>query len=435
MEANNTTSQENTVITDLEKMEFRIAKITLYVLILILSCVGNSLVAVVVVGARDMRTPSNFLILSLALCDFITPALSIPFDLALEESEYIWPFGKTLCKVLWPLQTAFSTSSSLNLALISLERYKTLSNPFGRRMSNRHVLVFVLTIHATSISLCIPYFVVLNYNDFESSCDEIWPNVGYRKAYTILLFLFGYFLPLMTMSMAYMLIYRSLRSNLIRLTSSSNCDQQRPRNVSKAPERSNVSKDSMEHRRREQNIHLAKMFIIVVVVFAISMFPNQILWLWVDFGDGGENKSFNYISVGCRLCTYANSVLNPFIYALKSKEFRSGFARIGRASTLPLRKISSETRKFARKMSRSVSDNQRPVSVPAQCFAGSTSPVKIRSVHRLDGKERKTHQVEVGKCQAVEADGMKITKDISFEEIFRSPNLHIILEELRETDC
>ena len=37
---------------------------------------------------------------------------------------------------------------------------------------------------------------------------------------------------------------------------------------------------------KEQNAHLAKMFVIVVVVFAISMLPNQILWLWVDFENG-----------------------------------------------------------------------------------------------------------------------------------------------------
>ena len=413
-------------------MEFRVAKITLYVLILILSCVGNTLVAVVIVGAKDMRTAPNFLILSLALCDFITPVLSIPFDLALEESEYIWPFGAKMCKLLWPFQTAFSTSSSLTLAVISLERFKTLSKPFARRITKLHVLLFVLTIHCLSTSLCIPYFLVLNYNDLESSCDERWPDVGYRQAYTIALFFCEYALPLTTMSMAYMLIYRSLRSNLLRLISRDS-DQRRPRNISKASEASTVSKDSMEHKRKEQNIRLAKMFIIVVVVFAISMFPNQVLWLWVDFGNGGENKYFRYISVGCRLCTYANSVLNPFIYALKSKEFRSGFARIGRASMQPLRKISNESRKFVRKYSRSVS-NQRPISVPAQSVRHSIPPVQICSVSTWDGNKKEIHAVEVGKCLDIKED-MEIIKGISFQQTLINPSLHTLLEGLGETEC
>ena len=97
-----------------ETIDFKIAKITFYAAIFILSCVGNSFVAIVIVGAKDMRTPSNFLILNLALCDFVTPALGIPFDLALEESNYIWPFGRGFCKVLWPFETAISVSSSLS---------------------------------------------------------------------------------------------------------------------------------------------------------------------------------------------------------------------------------------------------------------------------------------------------------------------------------
>ena len=112
--------------TNLERSEFRTAKITLYCLIWILSCIGNSLVIIVIIGARDMRTPSNLLILNLALCDFITPALAIPFDFALEEKNYIWPFGPAMCKVLWPFQTASSTSSSLTLATVSVDRFRTL---------------------------------------------------------------------------------------------------------------------------------------------------------------------------------------------------------------------------------------------------------------------------------------------------------------------
>ena len=416
-------------------MEFRIAKITLYVVILILGCVGNGLVAVVIIGAKYMRSPPNCLILNLALCDFITPALSIPFDLALEESEYVWPFGKVMCKVLWPLQTAFSTSSSITLAVISLERFKTLSKPFARRIGGYHVLLSVLAIHSLSISVCIPYFIVLNYNKPASSCDESWPDVGYRKAYTIVLFLFGYSIPLLIMSMAYLFIYRSLRSNLLRLTSQ-DFSEGRPRNISKAFQESTLGRDSMEHKRKEQNIRLAKMFIIVVVVFAISMFPNQVLWFWVDFENGGDNAYFHYISAVCRICTYANSVLNPFIYALKSKEFRSGFARIGRTTVMqPMRKISSGTRKLARKMSRSTSDNQRPLSAPVQSRpCNDSASVPICSVHRWDGTKTNGYEMDVA-VSKVKAEDVNV-KNASFQEILITySDLPKLFEELRETDC
>lgn len=366
MVVNNSTIQDETT-TSLETTEFRIIRITLYVLILFLSCIGNSLVAVVIIKARGMRTSSNVLILSLAVCDFLTPVLSIPFDMAYEEKNYIWPFGRVMCKALWPLQTASSTSSSLILAAISLDRFRTLVKPLSWYISLGKLVVCVLSINAVSIFICIPYFVVLKYSASERSCQESWPGEDYKHAYTIFLFLCQYALPLLTMSTVYILIYISLRSNLVRLFS---MDAERG---SRAFSRESTrSTDSRDFRRREQNIRLAKMFVIVVVVFAISMFPNQVLWFWIDFGNGRDHHVFHYISVVCRLCTYANSVLNPFIYALKSKEFRSGFAKIGRATVMkPLRKISTDGRKFVRKLSGNVLERQRPIPVEMKSSAAA----------------------------------------------------------------
>ncbi|XP_078343037.1 galanin receptor type 1-like [Oculina patagonica] len=410
-----------------EAAEFRIDKITLYVLIFTLSCIGNSLVAIVIIGARGMRTTPNLLILNLALCDLVTPVLSIPFDLAQEELHNMWPFGKARCKVLWPFQTMFSTSSSLTLAAISLDRFRALVKPLVERVSTTRILMSLLAIHVFSICLCIPYFIALEYNDSEKSCDERWSSMGYRQTYTIALFLFQFALPLTTMSVAYLLIYRSLRSNILKLFST-NSIKQRTRAISKT---SNLSKDSGELKlRREQNIHLAKMFVIVVVVFAISMSPNQIFWLWMDFGHGEDNKFHHYISVVCRLFTYANSVLNPFIYALKSKEFRSGFARIGRQSMQPLRKISNETRRFVRKISGNPAQSgQQPITDHPGLFSPNSNG--------STGRER--HELDIINCfNGVESQDNKLENvniDVSFLETLLRPGSNKLFEELRESDC
>lgn len=372
MVLNSSTNQNVSEAFNLENLEFRITKIGLYTLIFTLSCIGNSLVAIVIIRAQGTWTSANVLILNLALCDLILPTLSIPFDLALEEVNYIWPFGSGMCKVLWPFQTAFSTSSSLTLVAISLDRYRTIGKPLSMRVSTGKILVFSSTIHVISISLCIPYFIALGYNETEGYCVESWSSFSSRQAYTIVLFLCQYALPLVTMCVAYLLIYRSLRLNTAILFSA-NRKSQRRRNSS----RLSTNVDDMEFKRKEQNIHLAKMFVFVVVVFAISMFPNQVLWLWVDFGNGAENKFFHYISVVCRLFTYANSVLNPFIYALKSREFRSGFARIGRQSMQPLRKISTGSRRIVRKVSKSVWNNNQQGIIPVPVTSIPSSPLEI----------------------------------------------------------
>ena len=409
-----------------EYMEFRVFKIALYVAIFTFSCVGNSLVAIVIIGARGMRTTPNLLILNLALCDLLTPALSIPFDLALEELNQEWPFGRVMCKLLWPFQTALSTSSSLTLAVISLDRFKALAKPLSERPSSIRVVKTVVAIHVFSIILCTPYFIALQYNSSPRSCAETWTKPGYRQAYTIVLFLFQFALPLATMSASYLLIYRSLRSNTTRLFSESTKNHRHERRI--INKNSTSSKEESEFKRREQNIRLAKMFVIVVVVFAIGMSPNQFLWLWVDFGRGAKHRLFHYISVVSRLFTYANSVLNPFIYALKSKEFRSGFARIGRAGMKPLRKISTDTRKFVlKKVSRSASQGLVP---------------ETAEVHPLTFIQNG----DAGRDVATDSRGAKVSNNdpvenicashkILFLETLSKPGAHNFFKELRESSC
>ncbi|XP_068713591.1 galanin receptor type 1-like [Montipora foliosa] len=422
-------SEETSQDLSMDYMGLRVAKITFYAIIFLLSFVGNSLVAAIILGARDMRSPPNFLILNLALCDLIIPTVDIPFDLALEESKYIWRFGKALCKIIWPLETAFTISSSLTLAVISLERLKAISHPFTKRLQMRHVFVAITVIYTFSVSLCIPYLIALNYEDNQRSCDESWPNYGSRQAYTIVLCLCEYVFPLTIMVVAYVFIYRSLRSNFSSLLQS-NSVHETQLHEDKA-QSSTIKKGRVEYMRKEQNTRLARMFVIVVIVFAISTLPNQALWLWVDFGNGNSHKSFRYISVACRLCTYANSVLNPFIYALKSKDFRSGFNRIGRAGIHPFRKINSGTRKFANKINKSASDNQRSVQ---EHMAPQLFPLQHNQHYEMD-ELKIISEGEARIPRRNQKTNHIIHEDMSIDS--RIPDIPLyanLLKELRETD-
>lgn len=106
-----------------ESSEFTTLKLLLYFIILIFSSLGNGLVFYLISCNRRLRqTSSNRLLLNLCACDFLTPLLSIPFDLALEERNYVWPYGAVMCRVLWPSSTLTATASALTLAAISLDR-------------------------------------------------------------------------------------------------------------------------------------------------------------------------------------------------------------------------------------------------------------------------------------------------------------------------
>jgi len=79
---------------------------------------------------------------------------------------------------------------------------------------------------------------------------------------------------------------------------------------------------------RDQNIRATKMFVTVVIVFATCRLPNEIFWLWSDFGDGHQSQYSNVAGIICRMFTYTNSIFNPVIYWIFSKDFQKGFNRI-----------------------------------------------------------------------------------------------------------
>ena len=324
--------------------DFYIAKLFFYFLILSASFFGNGVVAYIICAHRRLRTPSNFLVLNLAVCDLVTPLISIVFDFVLEEHKYVWFYGGFMCKILWPAQTYFSCASSLTLAVISLDRYRLIMHPFKTRLSMKKICALIFFVHALSLLSVSPYAYVLRLES--GVCEEHWSKFAFRQAYTVSLFLIQYGLPLCFMVLVYGVAVRALHNtsakiNKMRENSISSRSAPLKRSAGKKLANSppKVSRASSVMRSLKKmssrmdvwntpNAKATKMFIIVVVVFAIFMFPNQVVWLWADFGGGSNNPNFTQISIICWLFTYTNCVVNPIIFGIFSRDFRKGFKRI-----------------------------------------------------------------------------------------------------------
>ena len=327
-----------------ESQAFKVTKILFYFIILSASTFGNSMLAHIINNTRKMHTASNFLILNLAICDLVTPLISIVFDFILEENNYEWIYGGVMCKMLWPAQTYFTCASSLTLAAISLDRYRIILHPFKIRLSSKQISLLICLVHMCSLVAVTPYgyFLVLR----NGSCVENWPEFTYRQAYTFFLFLVQYALPLLMMVSMYTMAVRALCNTSARTRENSICantpqfivkkikreakQQKKQRGMTKTHDTfiKRLGKLKTPDIWNTPNAKATKMFIVIVAVFAIFMFPNQVVWLWADFGGGINNPNFSKLSIICWLFTYTNSVVNPVIFGLFSKDFRKGFKRI-----------------------------------------------------------------------------------------------------------
>jgi len=78
--------------------------IVLYAVVIVVAIGGNATVCTVVATHRRMRTVTNYFIVSLACSDVLMATLCIPMTFVANVLVRYWPFGATLCPIVFYAQ-------------------------------------------------------------------------------------------------------------------------------------------------------------------------------------------------------------------------------------------------------------------------------------------------------------------------------------------
>lgn len=300
--SSNSNDIETTQSSNLMSPELRVIKLTLYVVIFLVSAMGNSLVCTVILRRKKMKTVTNYFILNLAIADLTLTCICIPFDIPVQEMNYQWPYGALLCRLLYPLQTLTLFASIYTLTAVSLSRFWAINHPLRQQLSIRSAKLIIFGIWIASLISVTPYISASKKDDVTGKCVEDWPSKSARKTYTVTLFVFEYLFPLTVIAGAYV----SIGWELAR----------RARNGNRY----------LQDLQAEEAKKVVRMLKIVTLMFAVCVLPNNILWLWLDFGRAEEqyDRFWDLVAFG-NIITFANSAANPICYTILNENYRNEF--------------------------------------------------------------------------------------------------------------
>ena len=268
--------------------------------ILIVGFAGNCLVMVVVTRGRHKKSVYDLFILNLGISDvsFIVSAMPISIY-AKVKGIY-----KTLhfCRIVQPLLTIFYFVSIFTITSMAIHRCRLITKPYKPKIKKKFVYLWIGFIWISSLITVLPISIVAYAED--GRCQEYWPSLNHRKAYTVALFLLQFVLPLFIIGVAYVRIGIYLRRATVPDSSLSE------------------GKKKKAQKRRQKNIQAIKTLALIVCLFTIYLLPGQIAWLLLDFGGAREFKVSMVIFHFSDILDGLHGCMNPVIYGLLTEKFR-----------------------------------------------------------------------------------------------------------------
>ncbi|ULT98614.1 hypothetical protein L3Y34_000172 [Caenorhabditis briggsae] len=355
-----------------------------FFIIFLLSVVGNSVVLIVIIKQRAMRSITNIYLMNLAASDMMLSVVCMPPTLVSMVMN-CWMFGNYMCKILAYLQPVVVTASAYTLAVIAFERYFAICKPLHSRIwqTRSHAYAMITLVWVIAIAANILMLFMYEQQTYSSNgytCAPIHPPI-YHFAYQVYMTVVLLVIPLVVMTGLYGNVITSLKSGIkLEIASvdpplatatttaivASMTDEQKLSFWNKLSNKltfsqpdKNVSHPNFGHRRSDTSVcienpslrsthtqksamakqRVIKMLIVVVIIFFCCWTPSYIWWLLLIAGDSFQSLNLSVwnsdINTFITLLTYISSCTNPITYCFLNKKFRNAvYATFGRKKNM-----------------------------------------------------------------------------------------------------
>ncbi|XP_076001123.1 relaxin-3 receptor 1-like [Genypterus blacodes] len=319
---------------DSANLAVRVLIALIYLVVCVLGLVGNLLALFLLHSHRRGHHSSiDGFVMALALTD-LQFVLTLPFWAVDTVLDFRWPFGRVMCKIVSSVTTLNMYASVFFLTAMSVTRYHTLitslkmESPSITRARAKwaSLVIWIVSLVATLPHAFYSTTVQVSADDelclvrFSDSDSGHWDPQVLLGLYQMQKVLLGFVVPLVVISVCYLLLLKFILSQ---------------RTVGCAPGGSSTERSDCEKGRHRRRSKVTRSVTVVVLSFFICWLPNQALTLWgilIKFDLVPFNKAFynaQAYAFPLSVClAHANSCLNPVLYCLIRKEYRTGLKQL-----------------------------------------------------------------------------------------------------------
>ena len=287
-------------------------KVSLYIIVILVSLVGNCLIFAVVFKNRKMRTPVNFFVINMSAADILITVFYMPRMISRILFGGEWGIsgglGHFLCKVAPFTQELSASVSVLTLIVMAVDRFFAVLFPLKRIVTNVVAYASIAFVWITAAAVRSPMFYGLRFiqsEDGKTFCALQLDSETASNVYLKFAFVLFYVIPLFLLIVLYSAILVSLKKRKPVGEDLTNIQRK--------------YKDRLKRTRKVMN-----MLFTIVSVFAVGWCLHFFLpILFLRFGPKVCKLVFPAFFLG-----HATSAINPCIYLIYIENYRRGFREI-----------------------------------------------------------------------------------------------------------
>ncbi|XP_071442471.1 opsin-1-like [Hetaerina americana] len=276
----------------------------------VVSWCGNGVVIYIFSTTKSLRTPSNLLVVNLAVSDFLMMVFMCPIMVVNCYYE-TWVFGPLACQVYGMTGSLFGCASIWSMVAIAFDRYNVIVKGLsGTPMTTKRAVLWNAFIwaHATMWTI----FPMFGWNRYVpegnmTACgtdylSKDWVNKSYILVYSV----FCYWLPLLTIIYSYFFIVQAVAAHEKTMR-----DQAKKMNV--------ASLRSAEAQNTSAECKLAKIALMTISLWFVAWTP----YLIINFAGIFQTMTISpLLTIWGSLFAKANAVYNPIVYGISHPKYR-----------------------------------------------------------------------------------------------------------------